>query len=150
PHPPHRVQRPGKSSTITIIREGQRPPDPLRQSRQSRPGHPPLPGPPPPHRHRRRLQRLARGHAHPRPRHPNRHPRRITPPTPHPRPHHRLPAHPLTPINPLYHVSTHRSSMSRDITVVPPAGFEPAHPAPEAGALSPELRGLAPQGGQAA
>ncbi len=23
----------------------------------------------------------------------------------------------------------------------PPAGFEPAHPAPEAGALSPELRG---------
>ena len=24
---------------------------------------------------------------------------------------------------------------------VPPAGFEPAHPAPEAGALSPELRG---------
>src|SRR3990172_5980481 len=25
---------------------------------------------------------------------------------------------------------------------VPPAGFEPAHPAPEAGALSPELRGL--------
>ena len=27
----------------------------------------------------------------------------------------------------------------------PPAGFEPAHPAPEAGALSPELRGLRPQ-----
>jgi hypothetical protein len=25
--------------------------------------------------------------------------------------------------------------------LVPPAGFEPAHPAPEAGALSPELRG---------
>ena len=25
---------------------------------------------------------------------------------------------------------------------VPPAGFEPAHPAPEADALSPELRGL--------
>ena len=24
----------------------------------------------------------------------------------------------------------------------PPAGFEPAHPAPEAGSLSPELRGL--------
>ena len=28
---------------------------------------------------------------------------------------------------------------------VPPAGFEPAHPAPEAGALSPELRGPSPQ-----
>ena len=27
------------------------------------------------------------------------------------------------------------------IDAVPPAGFEPAHPAPEAGALSPELRG---------
>ena len=27
--------------------------------------------------------------------------------------------------------------------LVPPAGFEPAHPAPEAGALSPELRGRA-------
>src|SRR5918998_1438038 len=26
---------------------------------------------------------------------------------------------------------------------VPPAGFEPAHPPPEGGALSPELRGLA-------
>jgi hypothetical protein len=25
---------------------------------------------------------------------------------------------------------------------VPPAGFEPAHPPPEGGALSPELRGL--------
>ena len=29
--------------------------------------------------------------------------------------------------------------MSKD---VPPAGFEPAHPPPEGGALSPELRGL--------
>lgn len=29
--------------------------------------------------------------------------------------------------------------------LVPPAGFEPAHPAPEAGALSPELRGLSDQ-----
>ena len=28
--------------------------------------------------------------------------------------------------------------MSKD---VPPAGFEPAHPPPEGGALSPELRG---------
>jgi hypothetical protein len=27
--------------------------------------------------------------------------------------------------------------------LVPPTGFEPAHPAPEAGALSPELRGRA-------
>ena len=26
--------------------------------------------------------------------------------------------------------------------LVPPAGFEPAHPPPEGGALSPELRGL--------
>src|SRR5690348_10534597 len=32
--------------------------------------------------------------------------------------------------------------MSRDITTVPPAGFEPAPPPPEGGALSPELRGL--------
>ncbi len=28
---------------------------------------------------------------------------------------------------------------------MPPAGFEPAHPAPEAGALSPELRGPQPE-----
>ena len=27
------------------------------------------------------------------------------------------------------------------LIVVPPAGFEPAHPPPEGGALSPELRG---------
>ena len=27
------------------------------------------------------------------------------------------------------------------LPVVPPAGFEPAHPPPEGGALSPELRG---------
>ena len=32
--------------------------------------------------------------------------------------------------------------MSEVITTVPPAGFEPAHPPPEGGALSPELRGL--------
>ncbi len=31
----------------------------------------------------------------------------------------------------------------RPSVVAPPAGFEPAHPAPEAGALSPELRGRA-------
>ena len=30
---------------------------------------------------------------------------------------------------------------------VPPAGFEPAHTAPEADALSPELRGLGTRGG---
>jgi hypothetical protein len=29
-----------------------------------------------------------------------------------------------------------------DIDLVPPAGFEPAPPPPEGGALSPELRGL--------
>jgi hypothetical protein len=28
------------------------------------------------------------------------------------------------------------------VCVVPPVGFEPTHPAPEADALSPELRGL--------
>ncbi len=33
--------------------------------------------------------------------------------------------------------------MSRDITTAPSAGLEPAHPAPEAGALSAELRGPA-------
>ena len=27
------------------------------------------------------------------------------------------------------------------MTLAPPVGFEPTHPAPEAGALSPELRG---------
>ena len=32
-------------------------------------------------------------------------------------------------------------STRQDSRRVPPAGFEPAHPAPEAGALSPELRG---------
>ena len=31
--------------------------------------------------------------------------------------------------------------VSSERLLVPPAGFEPAHPAPEAGALSPELRG---------
>ncbi len=29
------------------------------------------------------------------------------------------------------------------VEMVPPVGFEPTHPAPEAGALSPELRGRA-------
>src|SRR3974390_3081978 len=41
----------------------------------------------------------------------------------------------------VYDVLTHRSPMSRDITSAPPAGLEPAPPAPEAGALSAELRG---------
>jgi hypothetical protein len=34
------------------------------------------------------------------------------------------------------------SGGSRMSALVPPAGFEPAHPPPEGGALSPELRGL--------
>ncbi len=33
-------------------------------------------------------------------------------------------------------------TVSAGPTNVPPAGFEPAHPPPEGGALSPELRGL--------
>ena len=37
----------------------------------------------------------------------------------------------------------HRTRPS--VADVPPAGFEPAHPAPEAGALSPELRGREPR-----
>src|SRR5438309_1163235 len=43
-------------------------------------------------------------------------------------------------------VPRHRSAMSRDITTAPPVGFEPTHPAPEAGALSPELRGRTTDG----
>ena len=38
----------------------------------------------------------------------------------------------------------HPTHAATQICWAPPAGFEPAHPAPEAGALSPELRG--PQG----
>ncbi len=38
----------------------------------------------------------------------------------------------------------HRSMILGSRLAVPPAGFEPAHPAPEAGALSPELRGRGP------
>jgi hypothetical protein len=34
-----------------------------------------------------------------------------------------------------------RPARSEQVCVVPPAGFEPAHPPPEGGALSPELRG---------
>jgi hypothetical protein len=37
----------------------------------------------------------------------------------------------------------HRTSAhQRGLSLVPPAGFEPTHMAPEANALSPELRGL--------
>ena len=35
---------------------------------------------------------------------------------------------------------------SKEFDLVPPAGFEPAPPPPEGGALSPELRGLEPNG----
>ena len=38
-------------------------------------------------------------------------------------------------------VAHRRAIVRRRCPNVPPAGFEPAHPAPEAGALSPELRG---------
>src|SRR2546428_9387740 len=61
--------------------------------------------------------------------------------------HERVSA-PEPPVNPwarlILSVAGGRSSGRRECagtTPVPPAGFEPAHPAPEAGALSPELRG---------
>ena len=38
-------------------------------------------------------------------------------------------------------VPRHLCTVSRDIAVVPPVGFEPTLPPPEGGALSPELRG---------
>ena len=34
-----------------------------------------------------------------------------------------------------------RLHLNLDLSTVPPTGFEPVHPPPEGGALSPELRG---------
>ena len=67
-------------------------------------------------------QRPTRPRAHPRPRRARPHRNRRTDPSPHPGPHPQLPAAP-TIVN---DVPRQLRTMSRDIAVAPPAGFEPA------------------------
>ena len=105
-----------------------RPPRPHRPRRQR---HPAPQQPAAPHRPRRRTRR---NQGHPpgrRPAHPRHRPRhRRTDPRTHPRPHPRLPT-PRTPTRTTKtglkcnDVPRHLSTVSRDITVVRPAGFEP-------------------------
>jgi hypothetical protein len=46
------------------------------------------------------------------------------------------------PVTQRFSQNTRSAGISRDYEEAPPAGFEPAHTAPEADALSPELWGL--------
>ena len=97
------------------------------KGRQEGRGHHPLQRPHPPHRHRRRLQGLAHLDARRPPEHRDRRRRRVAAQTAAPRPRQGLPTDGLTRSDGgLRCLDTSGSPMSRDITLAPPAGLEPA------------------------
>ena len=136
PHTPSRVQRPAQSLPQRLPDRAALPRAPRHHRRRRRHHHPPQ-QPPAPHRLKQATPRHQSHRAHRRPRHPRPAPRhRNAHPQSDPRPDPRLPTtrrqmrklarKQALDVN---DVSGHLSTMSRDITSVPPAGFEPATPA---------------------
>jgi transposase len=122
--PRSRPTRPGPRLPRPACPSGTPLPHPPRQDRSQRRVHPAAQQPTPPHRRRPTPRRPRHPRPGLRPPRPRPHPRRRTPPRAGARP---LQGLPTTAPN-VNDVARHLCTVSRDITVEPPAGIEPATP----------------------